>query len=250
MSGILIIPSIDILNGKTVRVVKGVPEIGSKNYGDDPVEMALIWRAENAKMLHIVDFDFSHQHSKKNLEIVKEICSAVIIPVEFGGGINSIEDAEKVFDAGVFRLVIGSLAFDSPETFKKLIEIYGSQKITAAIDVKDNEVVVHGRSQKTGISPLEYAKRLIDLGAERLIITDVNRNGMLVGPNIDLTVSIAKALNVKVTHSGGITGYEDLKKLLPYSSIGIDSVIIGRAFYENKFPCQKIWRIAEEGIFN
>ncbi len=250
MSGILIIPSIDILNGKTVRVVQGIPEVGSKNYGDDPVEMALIWRAENAKMLHIVDFDFSHEHSQKNLDVIREICSSVIIPVEFGGGIKTFDDAEKVFDAGVFRLVIGSLSLDSAEKFKEMIKTFGPERISAAIDVIDNEVVVHGRHDKTGISPIEHAKRLVDLGAERLIITDVKRNGMLAGPNIGLTKQIAEAAKVKVTHSGGISGYKDLAKLLQYSKTGIDSVIIGRAFYENKFPCQKIWRLAEKGLFN
>ncbi len=250
MNSLLVIPSIDILNGKTVRVVQGVPEVGTKNYGDDPVEMALILRAENAKMIHIVDFDFSHEHSKRNLDIIREICSAVVIPIEFGGGIKNIEDAEKVFEAGVNRLVIGSLAYDSPSTFKEIIEVFTPLKISAAIDIIDNEVVIHGRKDRTGITPVEYAKRLVDLGAQRLIITDVKRNGMLAGPNIKLTTEIAEATNAKITHSGGISGYRDLKKLFPLREKGVDSVIIGRALYENKFPCQKIWRIAEEGIFN
>jgi len=230
-------------------VVQGIAEVGSKNYGNDPVEMAMIWRAENAKMIHVVDFDFSHEHSDKNLSVVKEICDSVVIPVEFGGGIGNEADAEKVFNAGVFRLVIGSLAFESPEVFKRLIEIYSPVRISAAIDVMDNQVVIHGRRVKTGVPPVEYAKRLIDLGAERLIVTDVNRNGMLKGPNIELSVKIAEATSAKITHSGGVRNYHDLNELNKFTGKGIDSVIIGRALYENKFPCQKIWRLAEQKIF-
>lgn len=247
---LLVIPSIDIKDRKTVRVVQGIPELNCKEYGNNPIEMAMIWRAENAKIIHVVDFNMSQDHNPINLDIIKEICESVVIPVEFGGGIRNLEDAEKAFNAGVFRIVVGSLACDSPETFKALIKEFGTKRITAAIDVIENKVVIHGRRERTDIDPIDYAKKLENMGAERVLVTDVVRNGMLQGPNIKLSETIAENTNLKVTHSGGVSGYSDLVDLLKAASKGIDSVIIGRALYENKFACQKLWRLAESGIFN
>ncbi len=248
MNQILVIPSIDIKNRKTVRVVQGIPELNCPRYGDDPVEMALLWRSENAKIIHIVDFDSSHEHSHKNYDIIEEICNSVIIPVEMGGGISSYEEAETLFALGVFRIVIGTLAYENPEEFKKIFERYGPQKISAAIDVIDGEVVVSGRKIKTGLSPEQYAKSLAEIGIERFIVTDIKRNGMLMGPNIQLSVDVAKTTGGKVTVSGGVRNYRDLLDIQEAQEHGLDSVIVGRALYENKFPCQKIWRVAESNI--
>lgn len=250
MQNLLVIPSIDIKDGKAVRVVQGIPELNCSAYGDDPVEMAMIWRAENAKIIHVVDFDSSHHHSHTNHDIVKQICDSVIIPVEYGGGIKNLEDAKQAFDLGVFRIVIGSLAFENEQEFVKILSEFGTLKVAAAIDVINNEVVIKGRSEKTGIDAVDYAKRLEELGVCRIIITDVKTNGMMAGPNIELSNRIAEATNLKVTHSGGLGGYEDLNRIQTERNERIDSVIIGRALYENKFPCQRIWRVAESGIFN
>jgi len=250
MNKILVIPSIDIKDRKTVRVVQGIPDLGCKEYGDDPVEMAMIWRAENAKVIHVIDFDLSHEHSHKNFDLLGEICDSVIIPVEYGGGIQSLDDAEEALDLGAFRLVIGSLAFTNPNEFKKILEKFGPQKISAAIDVIDNELVIRGRKEKTGVSPLEFSKKLSDMGVCRFVVTDVLRNGMLEGPNIDLSVQVAESTNAKVTLSGGIRNYKDLINVQNTNCKEIDSIIVGRSLYENQFPCQKIWRVAESGIFD
>jgi len=249
MSKLLVIPSIDIKDGQTVRVVQGIPELNCRAYGNDPVEMAMIWRTENAKFLHVVDFDHSQLHSIKNYKIVKKICESVVIPVEFGGGISSFDDAQEAMDLGVTRLVIGSLAYTNPLEFEKIIQQFGSSKLAAAIDIIDNKVVIRGRKEVLDLSPLEYAKRLENAGITRVIVTDVSKNGMLNGANIELSKLIAQNTNLKVTHSGGISKKEELFELNSLTNIGIDSAIIGRALYENKFACQKIWRIAESGIF-
>lgn len=250
MTKILVIPSIDIQNGKTVRVVQGIPELNCAEFGNDPVEMAMIWRAENAKCLHVVDFDSSHEHSKANFEIIKKICESVIIPVELGGGIRTYDDAKEAFDLGVARVVIGTLAFEKPREFIKILDEFTPNKVVAAIDVINDEVVTRGRKQRTHLQPIDYAKFLISIGAERIIVTDVSTNGMLTGPNIELTRQVALVTDKKITHSGGIGGYKDLIKLQSEAGDLVDSVIIGRALYENKFPCQRIWRVAESGIFN
>ncbi|MBI1932122.1 MAG: 1-(5-phosphoribosyl)-5-[(5-phosphoribosylamino)methylideneamino] imidazole-4-carboxamide isomerase [Ignavibacteriales bacterium] len=250
MRKILVIPSIDIKDRKTVRIVQGIPELDCKAYGNDPVEMAMIWRSENAKVIHVVDFDLSREHSRKNLDLIGQICESVIIPIEFGGGITNIADAEEILNLGVFRLVIGSLAFSNPKEFKRIFEKFGPLKISAAIDVINEELVVHARKEKAGISAIEFSKQLSEIGINRFVITDVLRNGMMDGPNIEFCRKIADATNTKVTLSGGISGFSDLMKVQENYACGIDSVIVGRALYENKFPCQKIWRVAESGIFD
>lgn len=148
MRYLLVIPSIDIKNGKTVRVVKGIPELDCKEYGSDPVEMAKIWRAGNAKLLHVVDFDGALEHSKKNLGIIKEICSSVIIPVEYAGGIRSLDDAKKVLDMGVSRLAINTMAYERPDEFKGVFEMFGPAKIVISLDILDTEIVIRGRRKK------------------------------------------------------------------------------------------------------
>jgi len=250
MSNLLVIPSIDIKDGKTVRVVQGIPELNCNDYGNDPVEMAMIWRTENAKFIHVVDFDHSQLHSKKNYKIVREICESVVIPVEFGGGISSYEEAAIAMDLGVTRLVIGSLAYTRPDEFGKIVKKFGSSRLTAAIDVLANKVVIRGRREIIDLPLLEYSKQLEDSGVKRVIVTDVSKNGMLEGANINLSKMVAENTNLKVTHSGGVTNRDELFELKSLTHLGIDSVIIGRSLYENQFACQKIWRIAESGIFD
>lgn len=247
---LLVIPSIDIKEGKTVRVVQGIPELDCVEYGSDPVEMAMIWRAENAKCIHVVDFDAAWDISNENLNIIEKICASVIIPVQLGGGIKNLDEAKRAFDAGVYRLVIGTLAYEKPDEFRKIIETFGPKQIAAAIDSFENEVVIKGRGRKTGLSPIQAAKKLLEYGVERFIVTDVRSNGMMLGPNTPLSQGIAEFTKKKVTLSGGVRNKDDLMEIQNHYDSGIDSVIVGRALYENKFPCQRLWRVAESGIFS
>lgn len=249
MPRILVIPSIDIKDGKTVRVVQGIPELALKCYGDDPVETAKLWRAENAKCIHVFNFSGIISGPGNSTPLIKSICDSVIIPVQLAGGIRSRAEASDAFNAGVYRVVIGTLAEENPDEFGAMIKEFGPEKIVAAVDVVGDQVVTRMRKHFTGIDPLSYALRLRDLGAERLLVTDVMTNGMLLGPNLKLSMDIAEATGLKVTHSGGISGFKDLREADQAFSSGVDSVIIGRALYENIFPCQRIWRKAEAGIF-
>jgi phosphoribosylformimino-5-aminoimidazole carboxamide ribotide isomerase len=247
---LLVIPSIDIKDGKTVRVVQGIPELDCQEYGSDPVEMAKIWRAENAKLIHVVDFDGAIEYSKKNSSIIEKICSSVIIPVEYAGGIRSLNDAQRMLELGVSRLAINTMAYEKPDVFYKVFEKYGPEKVVISMDILDNEIVVRGRRKKTGIEFLTFAKKMSEIGVERFIVTDVERNGIMSGPNLELSKKIAKETNQKVTVSGGIRNKDELMDVQALIPLGIDSVIVGRALYENRFPCQKLWRVAEAGLFN
>ncbi|MDP3582116.1 MAG: 1-(5-phosphoribosyl)-5-[(5-phosphoribosylamino)methylideneamino] imidazole-4-carboxamide isomerase, partial [Ignavibacteria bacterium] len=199
--------------------------------------------------LHVVDFNAAHDHTRVNFEVIKNICESVIIPVELGGGIRNYDDAVEAFELGIARVVIGSMAFENPREFIKILDKFTPNRVVSAIDVVNGEVVTRGRQTRTHIQAIQYAKFLKSCGAARIVVTDVTTNGMLSGPNIELSRQVAEAAETKVTHSGGIGGSEDLLKLQREASSFVDSVIIGRALYENKFPCQKIWRVAEAGIF-
>ena len=247
MGYLLVIPSIDIKHGRTVRVVQGIPELNCKEYDSDPVEMAKIWRAENAKFLHIVDFDAAAEHSHKNLPIIKEICESVIIPVQYAGGIRGLDDVDLIMSTGISRLVMSTIAIEKPEIFKKIFEKYGPTKISISLDIIDEQLVIKGRKIKTGIFYKDFAKKMSDVGVERFIVTDVLRNGILGGPNLIYSKEVAEITNTKVTLSGGIRNKDELMDVQNLMPLGIDSVIIGRALYENRFPCQKLWR--ESGIF-
>ena len=169
---------------------------------------------------------------------------------DLGGGIRSYEDAKVAFDLGVTRVVIGSMAFEKPREFIKILDEFTPNKVVSAIDVINDEVVTRGRQTRTHLHAIQFAKFLKSCGVTRIVVTDVTTNGMLIGPNIDLSKRVAEAAEIKITHSGGVSGFSDLMRLQKEAFDYIDSVIIGRALYENKFSCQKIWRVAEAGIFN
>jgi phosphoribosylformimino-5-aminoimidazole carboxamide ribotide isomerase len=247
---LLVIPSIDIKNGKCVQSVKGIPELDCRGYGDDPIMMAKIWRAENAKMIHVVDFDGAHNHSKKNYDVIEKICSSVVIPVEFAGGVRNLEDSNEILNTGVCRIAINTMAVENRKEFIKVIENHGPIKIAISLDIKDEELLIRGRSTRTGINYRDFAQEMMGYGISRFIVCDITRNGTLTGPNIQLSQEVAELTGAKVTHAGGIRNKDeliDIQKLIP---VGVDSVIVGRALYENRFPCQKLWRVAESGIFN
>jgi len=247
---LLVIPAIDIKNGKCVRTVQGIPELDCYEYGNNPVEMAKIWRAENAKMIHVTDFDGAHEQIKKNYEVVQKICLAVVIPVEFAGGIRNVEDADEIMQCGISRLAINTLAVENRSEFIKVFEKYGPTKIVITLDIKEDELIIKGRSLKTGIHFKDFTKEMVDIGIRRFVACDITRNGTMHGPNIELSKEIAEISGANVTHAGGIRNKDelmDIQKLIP---LGVDSAIVGRALYENRFPCQKLWRVAESGIFN
>jgi len=247
---LLVIPAIDIKNGKCVRTVQGIPELDCYEYGNNPVEMAKIWRAENAKMIHVKDFDGAHEQSKRNYKLIEEICSSVVIPVEFAGGIRSLQDADEIMKTGVIRLAINTMAIENKNEFIKVIEKYGPSKVVISLDVLGEELLVRGRSKKAGINFRTFSKEMVETGVNRFIVCDITRNGTQLGPNIQLSKEIAESTGAKVTHAGGVRNKDELMDIQNLIPSGVDSVIVGRALYENRFPCQKLWRVAESGIFN
>jgi phosphoribosylformimino-5-aminoimidazole carboxamide ribotide isomerase len=207
--------------------------------------MARLWRIQNAKVLHVVDLDAARgdaENSKTNRAVIRDICSALDIPVQLGGGIRTMGDVETALDLGVYRVIIGTAAVKNPDLVSEAVERFGTHRVVVGIDARDGEVRTDGWMTGSGIDAIELAVDMEKRGCKRIVYTDISRDGTLEGPNVAAYRALGERLNkVCITASGGVGGYQDLLKLAPLKPLHVDSVIVGRALYENKFPCQKFW---------
>ena len=243
----LIIPAIDIKDGKCVRLTRG-DFAQKKIYLDNPCDMAVIWRKQNAKMLHVVDLDAALTGEMVNFEKIREIVGMLDIPIQVGGGIRSVEAVEKYLEIGVGRVVIGSAAVTNPGLIAELLKKYRSSQIVVGIDAENGDPKIKGWTESSGMKDYELALEMKKLGVERIIYTDITRDGMLQGIGYETTRAFAEKAGMKVTASGGVASSDDLHKLRMLEKYGVDSVIIGKAFYECNFPCQELWYAYEQGL--
>ncbi|WP_323735414.1 1-(5-phosphoribosyl)-5-[(5-phosphoribosylamino)methylideneamino]imidazole-4-carboxamide isomerase [Methanosphaera sp. ISO3-F5] len=223
----IIIPAVDLKNGKCVQLVQGEP--GTEQVIiDNPDEVAMHWINKGAKRLHIVDLDGA-LGSGENLEIVKKIIQKSEVPIQMGGGIRTIEDAKKLLESGINTVIIGTMAIKNPEYITQLSEEYGSERICVSLDSKDNKVVTHGWTEYTDKSPVDYAKIFEEKGAGSILFTNVDVEGLLGGVDLKPVKELLSNINIPIIYSGGITSLNDLKIL---SELGTDYVVIGSALYK------------------
>ena len=243
----LIIPAIDLRNGQCVRLTQGRKE-ATTIYDSDPVALAKGFQEAGARMLHVVDLDgaFAEPNSR-NRQMLGEIIRATDVPVQFGGGLRAIQDVKTVVELGVTRIVIGTVAVESPDTLKSLVRLFGGDRIVVGIDARDGQVVTRGWEREAKLPALELARRVAALGVRRVIYTDVSRDGTLAGVNIEQTCKLARESGLKITASGGISSLEDIRRLRNVSHFGIDSVIIGKALYEGRFTLKEALQGKDEG---
>lgn len=235
MRPILVIPAIDLRQGKCVRLTQGRKEAATV-YDGDPVKVAEDFERQGARMLHVVDLDGAFSESNAlNREVLQCISRAINIPVQFGGGLRATEDIEQVIGLGVARVVIGTLAVESPDALAKIVRQFGVERVAVGIDARNGQVVTRGWETEEEMSALTLARQVAAAGVERIIYTDVQRDGTLIGVNIDQTCLIARASGLKVTASGGVASLEDIERLKAVIDWGVDSVIIGKALYEGHF---------------
>ena len=241
----LILPAIDLRAGRCVRLTQGRKDT-AKVYDGNPVDLAKAFERSGAEMLHVVDLDgaFAEPNSR-NRQVLSDIIRAVDIPIQFGGGLRSTRDLEQVIELGVTRVVIGTVAAQSVEKLRTMVR-YARQHLVVGIDAKDEQVVTHGWEKKEAVSALALARRVAEIGIERIVYTDVLRDGVLGGPNIEQTCMIASESGLKVTASGGVSTLEDLVKLKAARECGIDSVIIGKALYEGRFTLEAALVLASD----
>jgi phosphoribosylformimino-5-aminoimidazole carboxamide ribotide isomerase len=241
----LVIPVIDIKDGKCVRVIHEL-ENETHFYCENPVNVAKLFRRENFKAIHITDLDGAIYGEMRNYPIIKEITRAVDIPIQLGGGIRDFESAKRMIkELGVYRIVLGTAAIQNPELVARITNEFSPSKLVVCIDEKLNNVVGNGWIDYANITPLDFAKLMEMLNVKRIIYQDVTRVGNFSGPFIDRMLEIANLTKLKITVAGGIGNYSHLKTLVDLKHPSIDSVMISRALYENKFPCQAIWRDVE-----
>ncbi len=231
----LIIPAVDIKNGKCVQLVQGEP--GTEQVViENPHEVAMDWENRGARILHVIDLDGAFGDNKKNVEVIKKIISQVTVPVQMGGGIRTKEDAVRLLEMGVHKVILGTIAIESPEIVQELSSEFGSERIIVALDSKDSMVVVKGWTEKTSKSAPEYGKIFEEHGAGGILFTNVDYEGLLKGFDVDPLLELLNAVDIPVIYSGGITSIEDIKKVSETDAAG---VVVGSALYKGKISFEE-----------
>jgi phosphoribosylformimino-5-aminoimidazole carboxamide ribotide isomerase len=227
-----LIPAVDLKGGKCVRLQEGVAS-RSTEYSSDPVSMALHWQQQGATRLHLVDLDGALSGRAAHLRIAGSIFRELKIPVQFGGGLRTIDQIETILNLGADRAIIGTVAVDNPDVVEEAVRRWPTA-IVVGIDARGGKVALRGWLDQTAITGIELARRIKNLGVERVIYTDVARDGMLRGVNVEETETLCREVGVKVIASGGVSNIEDVRALWERRACGIEGVILGRSLYEKK----------------
>jgi len=230
----LIIPAIDIRNGKCVRLTQGDFD-NEKIYSIDPVTIAKQWEEQGAAMIHVVDLDGAKNGTLINLEVIKSIVQSVNIPIQVGGGIRNKETVKALLSIGVSRVVLGTVALEDREKLKDILKDFALQ-VAVALDTKNGKLMKQGWIKNSDKSTVITALELECLGVQKFIYTDVVKDGTLTEPNYKEIANLTKNIVVPVIISGGISTIASIKQL---KSLGIEGVILGKALYENKFTLKE-----------
>lgn len=222
----IIFPAIDLRGGKCVRLIQGDFDKETV-YSDDPQATALKWQSLGAKFLHVVDLDGARAGSPQNLDAIKKILDAVKIPIEVGGGIRTLDDAEKLLNLGVRRVILGSVAVENISLVEAAVKNFGD-KIVVGIDARDGLVAVHGWEKSSAVKADELAKKIVAAGVKTIIYTDISKDGMLSGVDPKIFSELAKSSGAEIIASGGVKSIEDIRAL---KAAKIAGVIVGKAIY-------------------
>lgn len=229
MSSFVIYPAIDIRDGKCVRLVQG--DYSQETiYNDNPVEVARSWEQQGGEFIHLVDLDGAKAGQPVNDSLIGEIARAVQVPVQVGGGLRSIQDVERLLSLGVSRVIIGTAAIEDRAFTEAVLGTYGD-KVAIGIDARNEWVATRGWLETSEVKAEELAKELASKGAETFIFTDISRDGMMQGPNVEAIRRLAEVSGRTVIASGGVTVQDDLLKLAAYAGQGIGGAIVGKALY-------------------
>lgn len=233
----IIIPAIDIINGKCVRLTKG-DYTQQKIYSENPVEVAKQFAGAGFKRLHIVDLDGAKAGKIINMSVLENIAAATDLTIDFGGGVNHINDVEAVLNAGAAMVTIGSLAVKHPETLEEWLMEFGADKFFIGADVLDENIKINGWLEDGGVNIFDFVGKMISLGATNIFCTDISKDGMMQGPSIELYKKIiTQHPEINLTASGGVGNIDDVKQL---QEAGCFGVIIGKAIYENLVTLEQL----------
>ncbi|WP_067844246.1 1-(5-phosphoribosyl)-5-[(5-phosphoribosylamino)methylideneamino]imidazole-4-carboxamide isomerase [Amphibacillus sediminis] len=222
-----ILPAIDLMGGKCVRLYQGDFN-KSEQVANDPMEQLKTFIKDGAEIIHIVDLDGARDSSKRQYQLIEMLCKHSSVPIQIGGGIRNLETIEQLIQAGASRLVLGTAAIEDPVFLKTALDQYGS-KIVVGIDAKNGKVATHGWEEVSELDYIEFAKRMEQLGVKTIVFTDISKDGTMSGPNLDQLAALNTAVACKIVASGGVSKNKDIEAL---KQIGIEEVIVGKAIYQ------------------
>ena len=234
-------PAIDMKNGQCVRLRQGAFK-DITIYSDAPEKVAAHWQEKGASFLHLVDLDGALAGYSVNEEVIRRIADTVSIPIEFGGGIRSGEAVERMLGLGVRRVIIGTKAVEHPEFLRDMVRTFGEEAIVAGVDAKDGMVAVEGWEKVSSLTARDLCLTMKEYGVRHIVYTDISRDGMLSGPNVEATRKLTEETGLDIIASGGVSCMEDLKCL---HEAGIRGAIIGKALYENRIDLAEAVRLYE-----
>ncbi len=231
-----VIPAIDLMNGKIVRLSRGNPKT-AKVYPDfgNPLETAKKWKSEGAKKLHIIDLDAAFGLGD-NIPTITEIARNLSMPIQVGGGIRTMKDVENLLRVGISQVILGALAFREPGVLREIAEKFGENIAVVALDNKEGKIMVEGWKTPTGLDVKEAIKKFVSLNVRAFLVTSIIRDGMLSGPDVETLKEACRESDVYIIAAGGISNLDDLAIL---KSIGVEAVVIGKALYEGKFTLKE-----------
>lgn len=231
-----LIPAIDLMNGKIVRLTRGDPKT-AKIYSQfgGPVETAKKWQAEGATKLHIIDLDAALGMGN-NLSVIAEIAESTHFPIQVGGGIRSIETVEKVLELGVSQVILGALAFSDPQALAQIQQSFGTKFVIVALDNKGGKIMIEGWKTTATLGMKEALEKFVALGVETFLVTSITKDGTLSGPDLDTLREACQYPNVEVIAAGGIGSLNDLVAL---KRLGVEGAVIGKALYEGRFTLKE-----------
>ncbi len=241
----ILFPAIDLRGGRCVRLRQGDPR-AETIFGEDPAAIALRWATQGATWLHVVNLDGAledEQASALNLQALRAILAAVQVPVQFGGGLRSLDDIARVLDLGASRIVLGTAAACNHSLVSRALALFGPERILAGIDARDGQVAIRGWQEAAGVEAISLARELCGLGIERAVYTDIARDGMLSGPDLAGVAALAET-GLRVIASGGIAYLQDLQALRHQP--GVEGAIVGRALYVGSIDLRAALAVVQE----
>ncbi|MBW1678889.1 MAG: 1-(5-phosphoribosyl)-5-[(5-phosphoribosylamino)methylideneamino]imidazole-4-carboxamide isomerase [Deltaproteobacteria bacterium] len=244
----LIIPAIDLKNGKCVRLEQG--EMRKETvFSHHPPEIARNWEALGAEMLHLVDLDGAFSGAPQNKEVIQEIRQAINIPIQLGGGIRTLKTIDLYLKMGIDRVILGTIAYQHKKFLSEACSIFPSQ-IVVGIDARDGKVAIKGWAEQTHLSAIDLARRCEKEGVAAIIYTDIKRDGMLTGVNLSATRMVAQTVSIPVIASGGVATLKDIVNIMPLAEDGVMGVITGRALYEGTIDLAEALQVVKKAPFN
>ena len=239
----IIYPAIDLRGGKVVRLKEGDPDRQTV-FSDNPLDTARRWIDDGATWIHMVNLDGAFTEANDNLDIL-ERAAKLDVRIQFGGGLRTMQDIQKAIDSGAARAVLGTVAVDDPQILQQALEKFGAEKIAVALDTRDGKITTHGWQQTTTLTPREFGRQIAEMGVIHALYTDVNRDGSLIGANVNETIILGRETGLKVIASGGVTTNSEIQQLA-HSHV-VAGAIIGMALYQDKITLGEALLAAKAG---